>query len=136
MPRKSRVERAKRPAKKGGRPRIPIDWEKVKGLIAAGASGTTIAYEIGCAPETLYLRCQEEQGVEFTSFRLLHHGRGDDILRIKQFELAKGGDVTMLKWLGKNRLGQRDRTEFVNPAGEAIPVVMVQVMPASKDAGK
>lgn len=136
MPRKSRVDKAKGPAKEPGRPKIPIDWDKVKGLIAAGASGATIAYEIGCTPDTLYVRCQEDQGMEFTSFKLLHHGRGDDILRIKQFELAKGGDVTMLKWLGKNRLGQRDRTEFVNPAGEAIPVVMVQVLPPSKDAGK
>lgn len=74
--------------------------------------------------------------MEFSAFKLLHHGRGDDMIRLKQFELAtKNGDVNMLKWLGKNRLGQRDRTEFVNPAGEAIPIVMVQVLPPSKDAG-
>lgn len=142
MPRKREVENAARvketgERRKSGPPKKPIDWEKVKGQVAAGASGATIAYEIGVTPDTLYVRCQEENGMDFTSFKLLHHGRGDDMIRLKQFEVAvKNGDVAMLKWLGKNRLGQRDRTEFVNPAGEAIPIVMVQVLPPSKDAGQ
>jgi len=33
-------------------------------------------------------------------------------LRHKQFNLAKGGDKTMLIWLGKQLLGQVDRREI------------------------
>jgi hypothetical protein len=32
-------------------------------------------------------------------------------VRRKQYELAMAGDRTMLVWLGKNWLGQKDRTE-------------------------
>ena len=36
----------------------------------------------------------------------------DGSLRAKQVELALDGDVTMLIWLGKQRLGQRDQRHF------------------------
>lgn len=122
--------------RKPGRPRAVIDWALVKRQLSAGASGSSIAYELGIAAETLYLRCQEDNGMEFSAFRLLHFGRGNDLIAMKQFEVAMRGDKTMLVWLGKNRLGQRDRQEFTNAAGEAIPIVMVQVLPPSTNAGE
>lgn len=74
--------------------------------------------------------------MEFSAFRLIHLGRGNDLIAMKQFELAMKGDKALLIWLGKNRLGQRDRQEFTNAAGEAIPIVMVQVLPPSTNAGE
>lgn len=131
MPRAKRATKAKPGPKK-----LPIDWETVKRQCAAGASGQSIAHELGIAGDTLYIRCQEDNGLDFSEFKRLHMSRGNDLLAMKQFELAMKGDKALLIWLGKNRLGQRDRQEFVNPAGEAIPVVMVQVLPPRDDAGK
>ena len=122
--------------RKPGRPKAPIDWELVKRQVSAGASGASIAYELGIAAETLYIRCQEDNGLEFSAFRLLHYGRGNDLIAMKQFDLAMKGDKALLIWLGKNRLGQRDRQEFTNSAGEAIPIVMVQVLPPTENVGK
>lgn len=131
MPRKPRPKRAT-----PGRPKAPIDWEVVKRQVSAGASGVSIAHELGIASDTLYDRCIEDMGMEFTEFKRLHVSRGNDLIAMKQFELAMKGDKSLLIWLGKNRLGQRDRQEYVNAAGESVPVVMVQVMPPSPDAGK
>ena len=41
-------------------------------------------------------------------------------LRRKQFELAQGGNVTMLIWLGKNLLGQADKTELTGKDGSPL----------------
>ena len=42
------------------------------------------------------------------------------------------GNVTMLIWLGKQRLGQRDRldAEHSGPEGKPIPVI---IMPSADD---
>lgn len=82
-------------------------------------------------PDTLYVRCQEDNGMDFSSFKRHHHDRGDDILRVKQFDLAQKGSERMLVWLGKQRLGQRDKVEHTGANGETIPTVTIQVMPPS-----
>jgi hypothetical protein len=41
-------------------------------------------------------------------------------LRRKQFELAQAGNVTMLIWLGKNLLGQKDRHELTGKDGAPL----------------
>lgn len=101
-------------------------------MCAAGASGASIAYELGISAQTLYDRVQTDQGVDFSTFKRSHHDRGDDILRIKQFRVAvEDGNERMLIFLGKNRLGQRDKLEMTGANGEAIPVVNIQVLPPS-----
>jgi hypothetical protein len=114
-----------------GRPRAPIDWAKVANLCAAGCYGGSIAHELGIAVDTLYLRCQTDNGEEFTAFRLRHLDRGNDILRKKQFDMAKGGNERLLIWLGKNRLGQKDKTEITGNTGATLPVINVIVQPLS-----
>jgi hypothetical protein len=102
----------------------------------AACSGATIAHELGFTADTLYKRCQSEQGVDFSVFRSRHIMRGDDVLRLKQFQVAQKGDVAMLKWLGKNRLGQRDKVEHIGlPPGAGTPTISVVVMPPSENAG-
>lgn len=44
-------------------------------------------------------------------------------LRAKQYELAMKGDKTMLVWLGKQILGQRDRQEL-STAAEGFKIVI------------
>lgn len=140
MPRKSRVERERNrvgPKATGGRPRVPIDWGKVANLCAAGAFAPSIAHEFGITAQTLYDRVQEEKGMDFTTFRRSHLERGDDLLRVKQFDMAvNGGNERLLIFLGKNRLGQRDKVEMSGPGGTALPVVNIQVLPPSNGASE
>jgi len=61
--------------------------------------------------------------------------RSDLSIRRKQAELAMDGNVTMLIWLGKQRLGQRDRfdTEHSTPDGGGITVVVRSVLQQAEE---
>ena len=129
MPHKRPLAKKRKP----GRPKMPIDWNRVGQLCAAGCYGGSIAHDLGIATETLYVRCQQDLGQDFSAFRLAHVQRGDDILRLKQFDLATKGNERMLIWLGKNRLNQRDKTEVTGNNGAPLPVIEVVVRPPSEN---
>ena len=92
-----------------GRKRLPIDWNQVDRLLEAGADGVEIASRLGCYPDTLYNACEREHKTGFSAYAARKRASGDAILRAKQFETAMKGNVSMLIWLGKNRLGQTDK---------------------------
>ncbi len=95
--------------KKGaGRPEIPIDWNKVDELLVGGCTGVQVAAYIGMHPETFYDRCVKENGTNFTDYAYPKKQKGNSLLHSKQLEVALSGNVTMLIWLGKQRLGQRE----------------------------
>jgi len=98
-----------------GQPKANIDWKKVEDLLMAGCMGTGIAAYLGISPETLYDRCLIEKGKLFSHFSQEKKEKGDEILRAHQYAKALGltdkGDNTLLIWLGKTRLKQR---EFVD----------------------
>jgi hypothetical protein len=66
---------------------------------------------IGVHPNTFYLTCERINGIPFSQYAQEKRAEGDDHLRMAQYNLAMKGDKTMLIWLGKNRLGQSDKTE-------------------------
>ena len=90
------------------RPQIPINWDKVDKLLESGCGATEIAGYLGCCRETIYDRCLEEKGIPFTTYSCQKRSSGDSLLREKQMSVALEGNQSMLIWLGKNRLGQRD----------------------------
>lgn len=108
-------------------------------MCAAGCKGTAIALELGIAAETLYLRCEQDQGMLFTAFRQAHMERGGENIRHKQYQVAMKGDKGMLIWLGKQLLGQRDRYDLSGAAATAPPPVINVVVQAPQisngDAG-
>lgn len=97
-----------------GRTAIKIDWKIVAQLCEAGCKGSEIAGYIGMSPIAFYERCQADHKMKFTDFRQQHLSKGNALIRSKQYEIAlKGkGDKDMLKWLGKNRLNQADRSDI------------------------
>ena len=109
--------------KKRGRKKIAIDYEKVENYAARMASYDEIADIMGVNTSTL------ERDPEF----LRHHKKGMQkgrvALRSKQFELAMAGNPTMLVWLGKQVLGQRDKqdTEITGKDGGPIPIAPINV---------
>ena len=98
-----------------GRPQVEIDWEKVEELLVAGCMGTGIAAYLGMSAQTLYDRCLIEKGILFSQFSQEKKEKGDEILRAHQYAKALGltdkGDNTLLIWLGKTRLQQKEEKQ-------------------------
>jgi len=86
-----------------GRPRKNIDVKLVEELAGLNCSLEEIARVVGCAVSTL------QRGFD----QVIKKGREsvNTSLKRKQYEVAMSGNVTMLIWLGKNYLGQRDKVE-------------------------
>lgn len=136
-----------RPKKKGPpsgttRPLKPIDWEMVDDLLISGCLGTEIAPFFDMHPETFYDRVLIEKGVGFTEYSSKKKAHGEAILRDVQFKKAIGlsdkGDNTLLIWLGKNRLNQRE-TAVVEVAPEtvkAFDALMSQTAQMQETLGK
>lgn len=84
---------------------LPPDAEKVAGAAAfAGAPDRDIAHALGVAVSTLKRRF----GPELTKQRALRRIE----IRRAQTVAARAGNATMLIWLGKQELGQRDVLEW------------------------
>ncbi len=94
------------------RPTLPIDWDRVDQLLEAGCLGTEIAAYFGVHPQTLYERTLARYGVTYSEYSQAKKAKGELALREVQFDKATGkskkGDNTMLIWLGKQRLNQRE----------------------------
>ena len=92
----------------------PIDWDKVGNMFAAGASIVQAAASLGIHRDTLYKRCQEDLGTTLSTFWQEKHEEGNTALHAAQFQKAiKDKNPTMLIWLGKQRLGQRETPEEI-----------------------
>lgn len=92
-----------------GRPPIKLNWDQIDDLLVEGCSGREIAGNLGIQPNTLYEKCVEDKKMSFTDYSQHKYEKGDSLLRSVQFKKALDGDNTMLVWLGKNRLKQRDK---------------------------
>lgn len=95
------------------RPEKEIDWAIVDQLLQHGSPATEVAPHFDMAAETFCDRVQKKFGKSFTAYSAEKRQKGLSKLRSKQMykALNADGDTTMLIWLGKNYLGQRDRQE-------------------------
>lgn len=91
-----------------GRPKAEIDWLHVGRLLEAGGTAEGIAATIGIDRDTLYKRCETDNKCTFSTFSQEKRAKGEELLRVAQFKQAIGGNTTMLVWLGKQRLGQKE----------------------------
>lgn len=104
------------------RPAKEIDWKKVDDLLMAGCLGTEICPHFDMHPNTFYDRVVQKYGMSFTDYSTQKRSHGDSILRAVQYNEAVKGDKTLLIWLGKVRLEQRE-VELVDrlvPRGELL----------------
>lgn len=105
--------------RKTGRPtgRTPADmrWEEVDAMIEAGVPGTEVSKVLGIHEDTLYRRVREEMGMTFTEYYQEMRSKGNRKLHTAQFDAAIEGNVSMLQWLGKWRLGQKDEDKEPPP---------------------
>lgn len=103
---------AAHPHKKMGRPPIVWDedkWKMFDAMCACGALEEDIAEAIGVDRDTLTAICKRERGgLTFSAYRALKKSKGRISLAAKQLEVAMGGNIAMLIWLGKQWLGQKE----------------------------
>ena len=129
----------KKPVKRrAGRAKINIDWKIVDKYLQAQCDGVAIAGILGIHPETLYDRCKEAFKTDFSAYAAAKRGEGRELLRAKQFQSAMAGDKTMLVWLGKQYLDQKERSEVRNenvPSKETYKQLFEEAMrtPEEKD---
>jgi len=108
-----------KPKHAGGRPKgsgaKPIDIEELQKWARAGATLPEMAQRLGVSLATLNRRLAEDDpsGEQGEWRRALEMAKGDLYvsLRSKQVAMALAGDRTMLIWLGKQYLGQKEKIE-------------------------
>jgi AraC-like DNA-binding protein len=89
--------------KKVGRPKIEINEDQLEKLSSILCTMEEMASFFGCSVDTL------ERNFADTIKKGKDKGRMS--LRRLQFEKAQSGNTTMLIWLGKQLLGQKDKIE-------------------------
>lgn len=99
------------------------EYSFVDRYLEAGCSGAEVASVVGVSPDTLYRRCQAERGANFSVILQQKKAKGEGLLKVKQFLEAMKGDRSMLIWLGKQRLGQKDRHEML--ANQSLTVKVI-----------
>ena len=107
------------------RPKTEIDWARVDELLVAQCDGAGIASILGIHPDTLYKRCEDDFKMTFTAYSQQKRGEGKELLRAKQYELALNGDKTMLVWLGKQYLNQREKVDSDVSLTEKVKPIIV-----------
>jgi len=93
---------------KRGRPRAAIDLEKLETLCQIGCTNREIAAHFNVSERTIE---QRRENARFRETMERAEAMGNISLRRKQMKMALEGDRVMLVWLGKQRLGQRDKVE-------------------------
>lgn len=103
-----------------GRPPIQFDLEGITTLSALNCTLQEVAAFFGAAESTVEHRFRSEPDLKAA----WEKGRatGKLSLRRKQTELANAGNVTMLIWLGKQLLGQKDKIEHGGDVNSPIYV--------------
>lgn len=114
MPRKrtddnpSNIDLSKVGKNKGGRPRKNIDWETLNKLCALHCTGIECASVLNVSYDALNGAIKRKGYTGFPEYFKIYSAPGKASLRRLQFKSAESGNATMLIWLGKQYLGQRD----------------------------
>ena len=117
----------KKTRKKPGPKKIQVDWAEVEKLAAIHCTHSEIAEFTGISEDTLSRRCKEDHKMQFADYLAKKRGVGRISLRRKQFQTAMSGNTTMQIWLGKQWLGQAEKTESsltVNNLHDALAAVI------------
>lgn len=102
------------------RPKLEIDEEQVYELSKIQCTTAEMAAVLDCSPDTLERR--------FAAIMKRGREEGKKSLKRKQYEVAMGGNVTMLIWLGKQLLDQREKVEQRTEFSGQVKVEQKQVL--------
>ena len=102
-----------------GRPKFQIDYEQVEKLAKIHCTQEEIASILGCSVDTL------QRDDKFCGVYKNGISNGKMSLRRKQWAAVEEGNTTMLIWLGKQYLGQREPPKETQEDDEPAPPVEV-----------
>jgi hypothetical protein len=106
------------PVAKTGRKLIPIDPKVVEGMASVGATDREIGAFVGCDGDTIGRRFAEVLAKARSGLQTR--------LRQAQLKLALKGNATMLIWLGKQMLGQKEPQQSHEVTGAAALTVVIR----------
>src|SRR5210317_774714 len=89
--------------RKVGRPKKELDTNMIEKLASIFCTNEEISTIVGCHSDTL--------ADNFSEYLKKGRDKGKMSLRRMQWEKAQSGNTTMLIWLGKQMLGQKDKIE-------------------------
>jgi hypothetical protein len=92
-----------------GRPKKKVSADAVEKLAAIQCTLNEIAAVLNCSKSTLQRNFREA----YTRGKR----KGRMSVRREQYKLLKKGNATMAVWLGKQLLGQRDKSDFDHTTG-------------------
>ena len=98
-----------------GRPKKNLskeDWASVDYMCSIHCTGEEIAGVLRMDYDTLNRNCKEFKDMSISEYIKEHQNNGKMSLRRAQWKAAEGGNVSMLIWLGKQWLGQKEQTEI------------------------
>lgn len=95
-----------------GRPIKTINIKEVDKLCEMQCTEREIAAWFDISVDTLERRIKEKTDITFAEYFEQKRGKGKISLRRKQMEMALDGNITMLIWLGKQYLDQKDKQEL------------------------
>jgi hypothetical protein len=112
-------------AKKRGRPATNIPLPQLEALCQVHATDAEIAAHFGCSTKTIE---RLKKKPRYAS--VFERGRADGkiSLRRAQYQEALKGSPSMLIWLGKQLLGQKEKIEASGPNGGPIQIEAVRDM--------
>lgn len=109
------------------RPKFKIDYDSVDKLARIHCTQQEIADFLGCSVDTLQ---RDEKFCGIYKKRIADACRS---LRRKQWEAAEEGNTTMLVWLGKQYLGQKEPKSDKDDEQDAKPITINIVNPNGDD---
>jgi len=117
-----------------GRPKTPIDLKAVENAASIGCTPDEIAAVLGICQATFFIRKAAEPEINEAIERGRKHGRAT--LRRLQWQGAQAGNPTMLIWLGKQLLGQRDKFDHAisTPVSAATDADLLAIASAGGSA--
>jgi len=107
---KKATAKRKKPGPKrgtGGRPRVEFDLTQIEGLGSIMATHEEIASVMGCSVSTVQDRMKGDE--DFSMAYKKGQAGGKLSLRRAQQQAVGRGNITMMIWLGKQWLGQKDQ---------------------------
>ena len=96
--------------RKVGRPPKEFDQKNFESLCQIQCTEEEICQFFSCSEKTLNKWCREKYGANFSQVFREKRGVGKISLRRAQYQAALNGNASLLIWLGKQYLGQRENT--------------------------
>jgi hypothetical protein len=105
------------------RPKKDIDFNMVDKLLAIQCTGEEIASVLNINYDTLEDRVKKLFKVSFSDYSKQKRAGGKASLRRMQWKKAENGDSTMLIWLGKQYLEQKEKHELEHSGNVGVQIV-------------